>query len=578
MKPWRPKLRTLSLSSRLLLAFTIVAALPLTVVPLVIRAVTDSYDSASARELDDAAHLVQSELDRLTTEVMDRTKAVAAGSLTADVADYSEGGDPAALIGLAAPALAESGLDVLEIVDEQGRILLCGHLPARLGDQDEAAVTLLKSRPTKPLLATVEVKDGDEIRQATALVFALPAPLPHGGAIYGGKLFDQEALHRLENLARGEVSLRTTGSTEVHTVLTTSQRARRWLGRFFAPTRRVIDVPMHAVDGTRFLRVRLSSDALSQAKWRIASGAIIAFALALAVGIAAAAWLSRRTVGPIEALVEATQELAKGDLKHRVDVKATGELQLLVDAFNQMTGELGRAQERLAQAERVAAWEQIARALAHEIKNPLTPIAMAIETLQRAYDKGHPDFERFLKEGTATVLEEVGRLKRLATEFGEFARWPKPVTSPATPGEILRSAAALYGSLPEKHSLSVEVEDALPAVNVDRDQLQRALVNLVKNALEAMPDGGHVVLRARRLDDGIALEAADNGPGIAPETRQRLFEPYFTTKLEGTGLGLAIVHRIVTEHGGRLTVDETHGGGATFRLWLPLAAPQASAA
>jgi nitrogen fixation/metabolism regulation signal transduction histidine kinase len=300
-------------------------------------------------------------------------------------------------------------------------------------------------------------------------------------------------------------------------------------------------------------------------------GALGAFFLALIVGVALAAWLARRTVRPIEALVEGTRRVAGGDLSYRVNVEASGELAQLVEAFNRMSGELSGARDRLAHAERIAAWEQIARALAHEIKNPLTPIAMAIETLQRTHERHHPDFDRFFREGTATVLEEVARLKHLATEFGEFARWPKPMIAAADPSEIVRGIAQLYGTLPPPHLLDTEVEPNLPRVQVDRDQIQRALVNMVKNAIEAMPSGGRVLVRASRLPDGVMLEVADNGPGLSGESRARMFEPYFTTKAEGTGLGLAIVHRIVTEHGGKLSIDETPSGGTTFRVWLPAA-------
>jgi nitrogen fixation/metabolism regulation signal transduction histidine kinase len=263
--------------------------------------------------------------------------------------------------------------------------------------------------------------------------------------------------------------------------------------------------------------------------------------------------------------------VAGGDLSHRVDVPARGELRQLVDAFNRMTGDLAQSREKLAQAERIAAWEQIARALAHEIKNPLTPISMAIETLQRAKERNHPDFDRFFREGTATVLEEVARLKRLATEFGEFARWPKPLLSPVPPAELVRNASALYSSPPGRLLVESDVVPDLPQVQADRDQIQRALVNLVKNAIEALGGTGLIVLRAVRAgDDVIALEVADNGPGIPAGLREKIFRPYFTTKAEGTGLGLAIVQRIAGEHGGRIEVVDTPGGGTTFRLILPV--------
>lgn len=563
MKTLRERLSAMRLSTRLKLAFAAVAALPLLTVPLVLRAVNESYDRSFARELDEAARLVRAELDREGAEVLGRTRAAATGALSRAVAQGLDEGDPSGLVASAPAWLSDSGLDVLEMIDHEGRILFSGHLPARLGDDDPTALSLLRQHEGETLLANVEVRRGDELGQALALVTVVPARQPDGAAVLGGRLFDVADLTRLSNLVRGEVTLKGLAAADAKVP------ARAGWKSVFGRVRAVRELPFASADGDRPLRIRLSDEALVETKSRIAQGALGAFALAMLLGAALATVLVRNTVSPMEALVEGTKELAKGDLSHRVDVDAPAEIGELVVAFNEMAADLSRARDRLAQAERVAAWEQIARALAHEIKNPLTPIAMAIETIQRTWDRKHPEFDKYFREGTATVLEEVGRLKRLASEFGEFARWPKPMMSPATPAELVRTASSLYSSPPTGLVVDSACEPDLPPVNVDRDQMQRALVNLVKNAMEAMPAGGHVLIRARTHAGGVAIEVVDNGPGFALETRKRLFEPYYTTKAEGTGLGLAIVHRIATEHQGRIEVDETPGGGATFRLWFP---------
>jgi signal transduction histidine kinase len=550
-----------------MLAFAAVASLPLLAVPIVMSQVSQSYDKTFSADLDDAGKLAASEIQALSTDVEARAHAVVNGSLLSDVQRAADGGDSASLLSLAAPALVTTGLDVLEIVDADGRILLCGQLPVRLGDRDATAQRLLGAPPTSPTLIHVDYRDGEEIRRQLALVVVLRPPQLSGGGLIAGRFFGDAELSRLAQMVRGDVTLQTVGGTV--TAPSPGARSHRGFEQILSPSRRALDMPMASLEGGRQLHIELSDQALVQTKRRIVTGALLAFALALTVGVGLAAWLARRTVGPVQALVEGTRRVAQGDLSYRVEVRASGELASLVDAFNRMSSDLSTARDRLAHAERIAAWEQIARALAHEIKNPLTPIAMAIETLQRTHDRRHPEFDRFFREGTATVLEEVGRLKRLATEFGEFARWPKPLISPAAPSELVRGVAQLYGSLPPPHSLDTEAEPDLPSITVDRDQMQRALVNMVKNAIEAMPAGGHVTVRAQAADGGIVLEVADNGPGMSADTRARMFEPYFTTKAEGTGLGLAVVHRIVTEHEGRLSVDETPGGGTTFRIWLP---------
>jgi signal transduction histidine kinase len=562
------RLGRLRLVTRLFLAFAAVASLPLIAVPFVIRQVTQSYDAAFASDLEDAGSFARSEIVRLTADIRSRTRAVIDGTLLAEIQRAVDAGNGAGLLNLAAPALTASGLDVLEVVDGEGHILLCGQLPVRLGDTDAAAHKLLATAPDTAMLIRVEHRVLDGIDQSPALVIGLPVDLPGGGGVIGGKFFDNAELQRLAQTVRGQVSL-VAGTAPADTI---SQVPGAWLEKLFTPKRRSLDFSIRGLDGGRELHIQLPDEALVQTKRRIVSGALLAFVIGLTASVGLAAWLARRTVGPVTALLEGTRRVARGDLSSRVDVQASGELAQLVDAFNRMSADLATARNQLAHAERIAAWEQIARALAHEIKNPLTPIAMAIETLQRTHDRQHPDFDRFFQEGTATVLEEVARLKRLATEFGEFARWPKPVVSPALPGDVLRSVVQLYSSLPPPHLLHTEEAPGLPTIQIDRDQIQRALVNIVKNALEAMPGGGRVAIRAIGVDGGVAFEVADNGPGMSPEARARLFEPYFTTKPEGTGLGLAIVHRIVTEHGGKLSVDETPGGGTTFRIWLPAAA------
>jgi nitrogen fixation/metabolism regulation signal transduction histidine kinase len=242
-----------------------------------------------------------------------------------------------------------------------------------------------------------------------------------------------------------------------------------------------------------------------------------------------------------------------------------------VSAFNEMIAELAGSRTRLAQAERVAAWREVARRLAHEIKNPLTPIAMSVETLRDAHEHRRGDFGEIFDEGTRAIGEEVRRLKRIVDEFSRFARLPAPARAPVAPDELVAGVLALYPEPPAGVTVVREVERALPPVLADRDQVAQVLLNLVANALDAMPSGGRLTVGARRAGGGVAFTVADTGPGIAAEDLARVFEPYFTTKEGGTGLGLAIAHRIAEEHGGRLEVASAAGAGAVFTLTLPCA-------
>jgi nitrogen fixation/metabolism regulation signal transduction histidine kinase len=236
-----------------------------------------------------------------------------------------------------------------------------------------------------------------------------------------------------------------------------------------------------------------------------------------------------------------------------VGVAADGEMGELVTAFDAMSAELALGRARLAQAERVAAWRVVARRLALEIKNPLTPIAMSVETLRDAKEANRADFGEVFDESTRAIGEEVRRLKKIVDEFGRFARLPPPERAPASPEELVQGVFALFPSPPPGVELRREVEPGLPPVLADRDQVLQVLLNLLRNAIEAMGDrGGTVTVSARRAGEAVALEVADNGPGVPADDLPKLFEPYFTTKEGGTGLGLAIARRIAEEHGGAL--------------------------
>jgi signal transduction histidine kinase len=311
------------------------------------------------------------------------------------------------------------------------------------------------------------------------------------------------------------------------------------------------------------------SQVLAEVTW---VSAVLA-GLALAVTGLLGALIARRITHGLDQLVSGAQAAAKGDLEHRVPVVSSDEIGQVGSAFNRMMEDLRSAEERLVIAERIAAWQDIARRLAHEIKNPLTPIQMAMDNLRKTWRKQHPSFGEILEESTATVLEESDRLRRIVSEFSDFARMPKADPHPLDLSEAVGAALALYqGETPVERRLAAD----LPAVAADRGQLTQVVLNLVENALDAIagkPDGA-IVVTTKKADTGARVELIvdDNGPGVAAELRDKVFAPYFTTKhgQGGTGLGLAIVHRIVSDHGGRIVIGEAPGGGARFAIELPL--------
>jgi signal transduction histidine kinase len=314
-----------------------------------------------------------------------------------------------------------------------------------------------------------------------------------------------------------------------------------------------------------------------------APGLVWAFAVVGAVGVALAvavgAWAARRITRPLDQLVRAVDAIAAGEADYGLPARPADELDRLAAAFSRLQRSLERQQRRSAAAERVAAWRDVARRVAHEVKNPLVPIRLTVENLKRARGRDPRLFDELFEEGARTILDEVEQLRRLVTEFSEFARLPPPRPRAVEVHELIDGVLELYAAEPELEI--VRSYRGRPAVvEVDEDQIGRALKNVVGNSLEAMrgaPSAPRLEIGTQADGGMVEIEVRDNGAGMAPDVVDRVFDPYFTTKPEGTGLGLAMVFRIVTEHGGEVEAANRPEGGARIRIRLPLAAARARA-
>ncbi len=224
----------------------------------------------------------------------------------------------------------------------------------------------------------------------------------------------------------------------------------------------------------------------------------------------------------------------------------------------------------LLRAQRAAAWREVARRIAHEIKNPLTPIQLAAQRLRKKFQEGAADLPEVVADATATVEREVGALKDLVDEFSRFARMPDVAPRPADFREIVDAVLALYQGV-QGIRWEIETSPDLGLVRVDGEQMRRALINLIDNALTAMGGAGTLRIAARAYagPGSLRVEVADTGPGIPPGDRDRLFLPYFSTKRRGSGLGLAIVHRVVTDHRGVIRAEDNRPHGARFVIEIP---------
>jgi two-component system nitrogen regulation sensor histidine kinase NtrY len=330
--------------------------------------------------------------------------------------------------------------------------------------------------------------------------------------------------------------------------------------------------PVAALRGA-ILRAERSRKSLRANLAHLDSEVLTAAAGTLGGALLLAFFLSRGLARPVVQFAERTRQAVQGRVE-MLPVSGGPELEEAARAFNATLADLAALRERLKLTEKIAARREVARQIAHEIKNPLSPIRTSIETLRKLKERGHEEFDSYFEETTKTVLDEVRRINTLVSHFSEYARVPSPSPRPTDVSSLVEDIARLHQDLgPE-----VRFESDGPEVfSVDPDQISQVVTNLLKNAVEATSgkSDAKVLVLVTRTKDGreVRISVTDNGPGLSPESAQKIFEPYFTTKSGGSGLGLPISHRIAVEHGGDLTYTTSPLGGAEFILVLPVAGP-----
>ena len=302
---------------------------------------------------------------------------------------------------------------------------------------------------------------------------------------------------------------------------------------------------------------------------------VVAAVSGILIGVLLGWWTTERVTRPVTQLARGARAVASGDWSARVEVISKDEIGELAAAFNRMTEQLAEQRDRAIQAERVAAWRELARRLAHELKNPLFPLQITIENLRKARKRSESEFEEVFQESTGTLLAEVGNLKTIIGRFSDFAKMPPPNFEAVDLNEIVQNVMRLYDAqLKAEGSSKIDAELHLAEVSLriqaDGEQLRRAIGNLVLNAIDAMPRGGVLRIASSRQDGYVRLSVSDTGMGLTEEECARLFTPYYTTKQHGTGLGLAIVQSVVSDHGGKISVLSSPGNGATFIIELPV--------
>jgi signal transduction histidine kinase len=304
---------------------------------------------------------------------------------------------------------------------------------------------------------------------------------------------------------------------------------------------------------------------------RVLSGALLFSLLGAALGY----WMAERIADPVNRLTRATRRIARGDLDARIAATSSDELRRLVDDFNQMAADLQRQRAELERTQRLEAWADMARQVAHDIKNPLTPIQLSAEHARRVnQDRGRP-LSPVLDECVTTILGQVTLLRQISAEFSSFASSPTPRPEPTDVAALVQAVVAPYPvGLAGRVSIDVKATAGLPLISLDRTLFSRALTNVIENALHAMPGGGRLTVNCQlstvNSHRNVVVEVRDTGVGMDADALSKIFEPYFSTKASGTGLGLTIAKRNIELNGGTIAVTSERGVGTTVTMTVPV--------
>jgi two-component system nitrogen regulation sensor histidine kinase NtrY len=509
------------------------------------------------------------------------------------VTELANGAEYANYVNEAASNATAQRLDFLDLIAPDGAIISSAHWPARFGYKQRWFLDRPTPLPQRAFLKHIETPQGSVL----AMLCFRPVHV-HGLTFYliGGRKLDAvvQSLSAPEGLRVSIFSAPEQGSGELIGPAKDTFKGAKAMGLI----QKVLDQRTEAastVDSDsdqgqeeivhaiplpgytdRVPAVLLVANSLEQElllEKRIRNISLVIAGVGVFIGVVVSGIVTARFSRPIRTLAQAATEIGQGNWDVRVETSGKDEIGKLAVAFNQMTSELMGQRERLVQSERVAAWRELARRLAHELKNPLFPLQITVENLLRARQNSPQQFDEVFQESTSTLLAEITNLKTIIGRFSDFSRMPAPQLQAVDLNEMLRGIAQLFqGQLnrePGRIKPDLQLGD-VPRVSADPVLLRRVVENLVLNAIDAMPQGGTLTFRTTTIDRLAVLEVADTGTGLEPEECERLFTPYYTTKQHGTGLGLAIVQSVVSDHHGKISVSSKKNHGTTFHVELPL--------
>ncbi|MBZ5608132.1 MAG: HAMP domain-containing protein [Acidobacteriia bacterium] len=570
----------LSITATVVVAVWIVAAVVSTLV-------TRSFERRDGERTAALVSQFRREFDRRGAEVARRIDAIANSEAIQRMAVNLGGSEPDAnrYFDQAQALAREQSLNFLDLVGPDGRIISSAEWPARFGYQESWLTEQANWKSAGTFLKREDLADGSALGLITVRTLKAGERTLY---IAGGLELDKDFLDSLPSVEAMRVQLvrnfeplpppESLGSKLTAALVEAVRKQPREVTRTGTQAS-ITALPLLGRDQQllAILLVESSRAELASLKnyiqgtaWTVGGGGVL-------LGLMLSLWTASRVTRPLRELTASVREVAGGNWNARATVESSDEVGQLARNFNQMTQQLAEQRDRMIQAERVAAWRELARRLAHELKNPLFPLQLTVENLQRARDASPEQFDEVFRESTTTLLAELDNLKTIIGRFSDFAKMPAPHLEPVDLNQTARDVVKLFDAqihAPGRPPVEVrfDTQDNLATVRADPDQIRRALRNLILNALDAMPNGGTLAIRTESLNGAgqgkVALEISDTGEGLTPEECERLFTPYYTTKQHGTGLGLAIVQSVVSDHKGTITVHSQPGKGTTFRIEL----------
>lgn len=446
-------------------------------------------------------------------------------------------------------------LDFVEIVDSTNKVLVSRHRPGLVGQPVQRDLdTRLKNRA-----GCYETVEFDLSGRHIACAYL--QPLGQGMSLYAGEYLDGEYMQLAATVMEADLTVEF-GQDQA------------------TPAENLVRGQIYQLDGTLgalvaggarsgfYLVARfLPTDNRARFLPLMRVTAVIAF-FAILTAVMLGWYITGQAKREIDNLINATSRVASGDFNTPVMAYEEGEFSQLADSFSEMMVNLRNVRQKLAMSEKIAAWQVMGRKVAHEIKNPLTPIAISTDDLRRSYDEKQPDFENILHQTTSMIQSEVRRLTRILDQFVGFARMKPSVKESVSLAELIDSVGALYRTEIDAGRLNLSNNSSRTHFDLDPDQIKQLIVNLIKNGLEA-GDKTRVELRLYDHSSALALRVEDDGPGFSEEILQNRFEPQMSKKKDGSGLGLVICGRIAIDHGGNIELYNREDGGAGVLVILP---------